>query len=84
MKKLGERTAVVRCRQVDLAAVRDSLEPARKNYAAVFGEEAPSLTLDQKDFLPPPPTNATDETNTWCADCNNMRFSAGTQLHNVC
>lgn len=65
MKKLGERTAIVRCRQVDLMAVKECLEIARKNYTAMFNTEAPTLTLDQKEFLAPPPVNATDEGSFW-------------------
>eukprot|EP00877_Chromochloris_zofingiensis_P009622 jgi/Chrzof1/4913/Cz15g04090.t1 len=60
MKKLGEKTAVVKCRQADLMMVRDVSEAARKQYTAVYGEEAPTLTIDQKDFLPPPPTSNDD------------------------
>lgn len=66
MKKLGEKTAVVRCRQVDLMAVKECLDIARKNYTAMFNTEAPSLTLDQKEFLAPPPVNLTDEGNFCC------------------
>jgi V-type H+-transporting ATPase subunit E len=65
MKKLGERTAVVRCRQVDLMAVKECLDVARRNYTAQFQQEAPTLTLDQKDFLPPPPVNMGDEGSYW-------------------
>ncbi|KIY93242.1 V-type H+-transporting ATPase subunit E [Monoraphidium neglectum] len=55
LRKLGEPTAVVRVRQVDLALVKELVEPARKAYAAAFGEEAPTITIDSRDFLPPPP-----------------------------
>jgi|APGre2960657404_1045060.scaffolds.fasta_scaffold50187_2 V-type H+-transporting ATPase subunit E len=55
MKKLNEKTATVRCRQVDLALAKEIMEPARKQYAAAFGTEAPALSLDQATFLPPPP-----------------------------
>lgn len=66
MKKLGEKTAVVKCRQVDLMTVREVLDTARKNYTAMFGEEAPTLTLDQKYFLSPPPGEAGSEANSCC------------------
>eukprot|EP00798_Chlamydomonas_sp_ICE-L_P030472 gene30472-35485_t len=56
MRKLAEKSAIVRARQVDLTMVKDVLEPARKAYFALFNEEAPSLTMDQDHFLPPPPT----------------------------
>lgn len=55
MKKLGEKSATVKCRQVDLILVKEILEGARKNYTALFQEEAPALSLDQSSFLPPPP-----------------------------
>lgn len=67
MKKLSEKTATVKCRQVDLILVKEILEPARKNYTALFQEEAPALTLDQNSFLPPPPSgNAADDTASCC------------------
>lgn len=66
MKKLSEKTAVVRCRQVDLMAVKECLEVARKNYTAMFQAEAPTLTLDQKEFLAPPPVSMSDEGSFCC------------------
>jgi V-type H+-transporting ATPase subunit E len=60
MHKLGEKAAIVRCRQVDLMAVKEVVDAARKNYTALFGEEAPTLTVDSSDFLPPPPTEGAD------------------------
>lgn len=66
LRKLEEKTAVVKCRQIDLMAVREILEPARKQYTAMYSEEAPSVTLDQKDFLPPPPV---DLNNTEIESC---------------
>lgn len=67
MKKLGEPKATVRCRQVDLALVKEVLEPARKAYAALVSGEAPALTLDSATFLPPPPTsmNEGDASASW-------------------
>ncbi len=71
MKKLGEKGASVKCRQVDLVLVKEILEPARKNFTALFQEEAPVLTLDQSSFLPPPPqgTAADDHLSRWVARC---------------
>eukprot|EP00199_Chlamydomonas_sp_CCMP681_P005904 CAMPEP_0119102726 /NCGR_PEP_ID=MMETSP1180-20130426/1364_1 /TAXON_ID=3052 ORGANISM="Chlamydomonas cf sp, Strain CCMP681" /NCGR_SAMPLE_ID=MMETSP1180 /ASSEMBLY_ACC=CAM_ASM_000741 /LENGTH=227 /DNA_ID=CAMNT_0007087055 /DNA_START=121 /DNA_END=804 /DNA_ORIENTATION=- len=65
LKKLGEKSATVKCRQVDLVLVKEVLEPARKAFTALFQEEAPVLSLDQASFLPPPPTGAPgDDHNT--------------------
>ncbi|KAI8470782.1 MAG: vacuolar ATP synthase subunit E [Monoraphidium minutum] len=61
MHKLGEPTAVVRCRQADLALVKEVADAARKAYAAAYGGEAPTLTVDGRDFLAPPPKGADDE-----------------------
>ena len=60
MKKLKEKNATVRVRQVDLLLAKEGLEPARKQFTALFQEDAPALSLDQTTFLPPPPTGAED------------------------
>lgn len=59
--KLREPTALVRVRQCDLMLAKEILEPARKQYAATYGKESPTLTLDQRDFLPPPPSGGADD-----------------------
>ncbi|KAF6264485.1 vacuolar ATP synthase subunit E [Scenedesmus sp. NREL 46B-D3] len=61
MHKLREPTALVRVRQSDLMLAKEVLEPARKQYSASYGKESPTLTLDQRDFLPPPPSGKGDE-----------------------
>lgn len=67
MKKLDEKSATVKCRQVDLILVKEVLEPARKNFTALFQQDAPVLTLDQSSFLPPPPQgNAEDGVPSRC------------------
>jgi V-type H+-transporting ATPase subunit E len=67
MRKLGERTAVVRCRQSDVMLVKEVMEPARKAYTSLYGEEAPSLTLDSRDYLAPGPQGNADDVEglTW-------------------
>ena len=65
MKKLSEKTATVKCRQVDLVLVKEVLETARKNYTALFQDEAPAVSLDQSSFLPPPP-QGNDDAVSWC------------------
>eukprot|EP00197_Chlamydomonas_leiostraca_P009605 CAMPEP_0202863548 /NCGR_PEP_ID=MMETSP1391-20130828/4140_1 /ASSEMBLY_ACC=CAM_ASM_000867 /TAXON_ID=1034604 /ORGANISM="Chlamydomonas leiostraca, Strain SAG 11-49" /LENGTH=234 /DNA_ID=CAMNT_0049543195 /DNA_START=84 /DNA_END=788 /DNA_ORIENTATION=+ len=66
MKKLNEKSATVKCRQVDLILVKEILETARKNYTALFQEEAPAITLDQSSFLPPPPQGSNEELASCC------------------
>lgn len=63
MKKLGDKSTVVKCRQVDVMVVKEVLDTARKNYTSAFGEEAPALLLDQAEFLPPPPQKEDDVTS---------------------
>lgn len=47
--------------------MKELCEPARKAYSSTFGEDAPTLTVDAKDFLPPPPkTGDENEGVTWC------------------
>jgi hypothetical protein len=53
--------------QVDLALVKELVEPARKAYAAAFGEEAPTITIDSRDFLPPPPKAGDADAAGWWA-----------------
>jgi V-type H+-transporting ATPase subunit E len=65
MKKLGEKQAVVRCRQVDLGIVKEILEPARKQYFVLFQQDAATLSIDQT-FLAPPPVNISDEVESCC------------------
>ncbi|KAG2422445.1 hypothetical protein HXX76_016015 [Chlamydomonas incerta] len=65
MRKLNEKSASVRVRQVDLLLVKEVVEPARKAYTAMFGSEAPVLTVDQTTFLPPPPADG-EEVESCC------------------
>lgn len=64
MRKLSEKSATVRVRQVDVMLAKEILEPARKQYNALFGEDAPTLALDAATFLPPPPGTG-DEIDSW-------------------
>lgn len=54
--KLSEPKCVVKCRKVDLPLVKEVLEPAKKKYAQEYGQGTPLLSIDERDFLPPPPT----------------------------
>lgn len=65
MRKLKEPSAVIKVRQVDLLLAKEIIEPARKQYTSLFQADAPALTLDQNNFLPPPPTGNED-----LASCN--------------
>jgi V-type H+-transporting ATPase subunit E len=46
--------------------VKEVIEPARKSYTAMFGGDAPVLTLDTATFLPPPPSgDGSDDVESW-------------------
>jgi hypothetical protein len=60
IRKLKEKTCTVRVRQVDLLLAKEVIEAARKQYTALFQEDAPVLVLDQTTFLAPPPTGNED------------------------
>ena len=60
MRKLKEKTCSVKVRQVDVLLAKEVMEPARKQYTTLYKEDAPVLTLDQVNFLPPPPTGNED------------------------
>eukprot|EP00803_Ostreobium_quekettii_P001229 evm.model.scf_1293EXC.2 EVM.evm.TU.scf_1293EXC.2 scf_1293EXC:5249-11437(-) len=67
MKKLGEKKAVVKCRQVDSGVVHGMLGEAKKAYAAKYGETAPDLKQNDKEFLLPPPTAEADDPAFSCS-----------------
>lgn len=64
MARLNEPEAVVRCRQADAQAVKESLEAARTEYANAFKTNAPKLSLDSSSYLPPAPVTG-DEADSW-------------------
>jgi ATP synthase (E/31 kDa) subunit len=65
LDKLGEPKAIVQARQVDIQLVNDSLEAAKAKYTKVYGKEPPEVTVDTKNFLPPPPTAGSELESRW-------------------
>ena len=55
MFKLGESSMLVRCREIDASLVETLLPKAGQMYSATYGRDAPVLTLDTSNPLPPPP-----------------------------
>ncbi|GMH40169.1 hypothetical protein BSKO_08073 [Bryopsis sp. KO-2023] len=66
MKKLGEERVLVRCREVDVKIVDGMLEPARSEYANVYGDSAPELSMDDERLKPPPTKKNHDPAFTCC------------------
>lgn len=57
---------IVRCRECDKTLVANMIEDVRADYAEMYGEAAPEVTLDDKNFLNPPATPAQDDPSlTW-------------------
>lgn len=66
MKKLGEKKAVVKSREYDKPLVHSLIGDARKAYTAKYGEPAPDLKQNDKEFLKPPPENGLDDPALTC------------------
>eukprot|EP00191_Tetraselmis_sp_GSL018_P011080 CAMPEP_0177601916 /NCGR_PEP_ID=MMETSP0419_2-20121207/14555_1 /TAXON_ID=582737 /ORGANISM="Tetraselmis sp., Strain GSL018" /LENGTH=200 /DNA_ID=CAMNT_0019095295 /DNA_START=75 /DNA_END=674 /DNA_ORIENTATION=+ len=60
MHKLREPTVVLKCRKEDVSACEKQMEPARKLFAEKHKMEAPTITLDRKNFLLPGPKPGSD------------------------
>lgn len=55
MYKLKENAVKVRCREIDVSLVQSLLPRASKLFSEKYGSNAPDVTLDEKNPLPPPP-----------------------------
>ncbi len=65
--KLAENDVLIKTRKVDQGVVKECVEEAKKKYKSLFGQDAPTMKLNEKDFLPPPPSSAAkvDEEDNW-------------------
>lgn len=61
MFKLGESSMLVRCREIDASLVETLLPKAEQMYSATYGRDAPVLTLDTSNPLPPPPKDVGEQ-----------------------
>lgn len=69
--KLAENDVLIKTRKVDQGIVKEVLEEAKKKYKDIFGQDSPTIKLNEKEFLPPPPSSAenVDEEDNWCDSC---------------
>jgi len=74
LKKLGEKSAVVKCREVDKTMVQAMIQKARQEYSNAYNEGAPEVKLDDKDFLHPPPTEKLDDPAVTC--CGGIKLTS--------
>ncbi|KAK3444767.1 hypothetical protein EUGRSUZ_A00792 [Eucalyptus grandis] len=56
--RLQEPAVLLRCRAVDQKLVQSVLDEAKRAYAEKAGVAPPAITLDNREFLPPPPKGA--------------------------
>lgn len=54
--RLEEPSVLLRCREMDLKLVESVLEDAKKEYAEKAKVHAPKITVDDRVYLPPPPS----------------------------
>ncbi|KAK0583761.1 hypothetical protein LWI29_002636 [Acer saccharum] len=64
--RLKEPAVLLRCREVDKKVVESVVEDAKREYAEKAKVQPPKLTIDDKVFLPPPPSNA-DSHEPYCS-----------------
>uniref|UniRef100_A0A5B7ATL7 Putative V-type proton ATPase subunit E-like n=2 Tax=Davidia involucrata TaxID=16924 RepID=A0A5B7ATL7_DAVIN len=56
--RLKEPSVLLRCREVDIGLVESVLEDAKREYAEKAKVHAPKVTVDNRVYLPPPPSSA--------------------------
>ncbi|TXG57495.1 hypothetical protein EZV62_015324 [Acer yangbiense] len=61
-----EPSVLLRCREVDKKVVESIVEDAKREYAEKAKVQPPKLTIDDKVFLPPPPSKA-DSHEPYCS-----------------
>ncbi|KAK2657782.1 hypothetical protein Ddye_010834 [Dipteronia dyeriana] len=64
--RLKEPAVLLRCREVDKKVVESTVEDAKREYAEKAKVQPPKLTIDDKVFLPPPPSKA-DSHEPYCS-----------------
>ena len=50
--KLSEPTVIVKVREADQSLANEAIEAAKSKFKDAFGKDAPSASLDTKNFLP--------------------------------
>jgi hypothetical protein len=70
MAPRGSEGAHIMTHLVHVAGCLSHTHTYTHTHTATYGKEAPTLTLDQRDFLPPPPkdngADDGDEASCWC------------------
>lgn len=63
--RLKEPAVLLRCREIDRELVESILGEAKQEYAEKADVHPPEITVDERVYLPPPPTNYEDHSLFW-------------------
>ncbi|KAK6943295.1 V-type ATPase subunit E [Dillenia turbinata] len=63
--RLKEPSVLLRCREVDVGLVESVLDEAKREYAEKSQVHAPTVTIDARVYLPPPPKGADLDEAFW-------------------
>ncbi|XP_043698883.1 V-type proton ATPase subunit E-like [Telopea speciosissima] len=56
--RLKEPSVLLRCREMDRKLVESVVDEAKQQYAEIAKVHTPNVAIDDRVYLPPPPTNA--------------------------
>ncbi|GAB4815907.1 hypothetical protein N2152v2_002953 [Parachlorella kessleri] len=74
--KLKEPRALVRCREVDVDAVKAAIPKAKTRFSQEFGSPAPEVDVDTAHYLPPPPKGSKQE-DEFASCCGRVVVTSG-------
>ena len=63
--RLKEPAVIVRCREADRKLVESLMEVAKREYCEKAKVQPPRITIDDRVYLPPPPTSANSHEPFW-------------------
>lgn len=73
--KLSEPTVLVKVREADQSLAKEAIEAAKSKFKDAFGKDAPSASLDTKNFLPPAGDGKEGEEENSC--CGGVVVASG-------
>lgn len=63
--RLKEPAVLLRCREIDLRLVESVLGEAKEEYADKAKVHVPKVTIDDRVYLPPPPSSVDSHSAFW-------------------
>eukprot|EP00210_Caulerpa_lentillifera_P008702 g8301.t1 len=74
LNKLGEKSVVVKCREVDKSMIQGMTQKVKQLYQTTYSEACPDIKVDEKDFLNPPPTDSINDPAVTC--CGGIKLTS--------